>query len=145
MARVSFIGTQIAKEGLEFTFAGPLQECSSCKVKNVCFSLEQGRDYRITKVREKTNPCGIFLGDRATAVEVEELDGFLNVKYDLSIQEGSTINTISMKCDNHACRNIETCNLIFMKEGVKAKIESAGDKIDCPKRYDMRRIKVKFR
>ena len=145
MAKVSFVGTSIAKEGLEFVFAGPLQECSGCKVKNVCFSLDPGRRYRVTKLREKTNPCGIFLGDRAVAVEVEEVEEYINAKYDLSIQEGSTITTGSMRCKYLACENIETCNLLSMREGKKAKIEAVVGKLACPAGYDMRKMKVSYR
>ncbi|MCL4343157.1 MAG: UPF0179 family protein [Candidatus Thermoplasmatota archaeon] len=145
MPKVSFIGTSIAREGLEFVFAGSLQECSGCKVKNVCFSLEPGRKYRVAKVREKTNPCGVFLGDRAVAVEVEEVEEHLNTRYDLSVQEGSTITTTSMKCGQLACPNLETCNLLFMREGIKAKIEKVEGKLECPAGFDMRRLKVSYR
>lgn len=145
MGKVSFIGKEIAKEGLEFIFAGPLQECSGCKVKNACFSLEPGRSYRVTKLRDKKNPCNIFLGGEAVAVDVEETDQYINSIYGVSVQEGSIITTSSMKCDNYSCDNIETCNLLFMREGVKAKILSVKEKLDCPKGYDMRRLQVAYK
>ena len=71
MAKVSLIGVDLAEEGMEFTFVQPLKECSECKVKNVCFNLEQGRNYRVTAVRKKEIPCNVYNKGKVMAIEVE--------------------------------------------------------------------------
>lgn len=145
MAKISLIGADLAKEGLEFTFVEPLKECTECRIKNVCFNLEQGMSYRITGVREKENPCLIFNKEKVNTIEVEPLNDFLNAQNGMKLQEGSTFKAISLECDYITCPNIETCNLIHIKNGKKAKILSIGDKVDCPKGLDLRKVSVSFK
>ena len=145
MKKISLIGLDLAREGLEFTFTSPLQICSECRVRNVCFSLEPGRAYKITKVREKEHPCIVFRGDKVKTIEVEEADETMNLKYGLSLQEGSTVTAKSINCDYLTCPNIEGCNILNGKEGRKATITSIGEKLDCPKGYDMRKVLVSFK
>lgn len=145
MAKISLIGVDLAKEGMEFTFVEPLKGCTECRIKNVCFNLESGVSYRITKVREKENPCFVFNKDKVNTIEVEPTPDFLNVQSGRKLQEGSTINATSLNCNHYTCPNIETCNLIFLKEGKKARILSIDEKIDCPKGYDLRRISVSYK
>ncbi len=142
---ISLIGQDLAKEGQEFIFTSPLQVCSECRVKNVCFNLEPGRTYRISKVREKINPCIVFNGDKVKTIEVEEVPETLNLKAGPALQEGSTITTKSLNCDNYVCPNIEKCNLIHLKEGRKATIDSLGEKLECPKGFDLRSVLVTYK
>lgn len=145
MAKISLIGVDLAKEGLEFTFVEPLKGCTECRIKNVCFNLEPGTSYRITKVREKENPCFVFNKDKVNTIEVEPLDEFLNAQNGMKLQEGSTIKATSLECKQFTCPNIEVCNLIHIKEGRKARINSIGEKVDCPKGLDLRKVTVSFK
>ncbi len=145
MAKISLIGVDLAKEGLEFTFVEPLKGCTECRIKNVCFNLEPGMSYRITKVREKENPCFVFNRDKVNTIEVEPVDDYLNAMNGMKLQEGSTFKTTSLECDRITCPNIETCNLMHVKEGKKAKIVSIGNKVDCPRGLDLRRVNVSFK
>lgn len=145
MAKISLIGVDLAKEGLEFTFVEPLKGCTECRIKNVCFNLEPGRTYRITKVRDKENPCFVFNKDKVNTIEVELLEDHLNVANGRKLQEGSTLATESLNCDYITCENIETCNLIHIKEGLKAKILSVGEKVDCPKGLNLKRVTVSLK
>ncbi len=81
MAKISLIGVDLAKEGMEFTFVTPLVGCAECRIKNVCFNLDPGRTYRVTAVREKRNPCFVFNRDQVATVEVEEVQEYLNMQY----------------------------------------------------------------
>ena len=57
---ITLIGKNIAKEGLSFVFYGPLEECSNCRFKSSCVdSLEIGRKYAITEVRDVEQKCPI--------------------------------------------------------------------------------------
>lgn len=142
MAKISLIGVDLAREGAEFTFVEPLTECSSCRIKNVCFSLEPGTRYRITHIREKQHPCIIFNKNTVATIEVEPVENHLNIPEGVRLQEGSSIKPSSMDCDYITCPNIETCNLIHMREGQKFKILEVGERVDCPKGYNLRRVKV---
>ena len=142
MAKISLIGVDLAKEGLEFTFVTPLVGCAECRIKNVCFNLEPGRKYRITKVRDKINPCFVFNGDKVSTIEVEEVQNYAHIQHGKKLQEGSTITLSSINCDNYACPNIETCNLIHMRDGTKAIVEKIDGKVDCPKGYDLRKVAI---
>ncbi|GGM71565.1 hypothetical protein GCM10007108_07100 [Thermogymnomonas acidicola] len=142
MAKITLIGVDLAREGLEFTFVTPLVGCASCKIKNVCFNLEPGRNYRITKVRDKVNPCFVFNRDQVATVEVEEIQEYVNMQFGKKLQEGSTITLKSMNCDHITCPNIEVCNLVHKREGTKATIKAIEGRLECPKGYDMRRVSI---
>ncbi len=144
MAKISLVGLDLAKEGMEFTFVTPLVGCAECKIKNVCFNLQPGKTYKITKVRDKVHPCFVFNHDKVATIEVEEVNENVNLEYGKKVQEGSKVTLKSMECDHYTCPNIETCNLIHKREGTKATISKVEEKLDCPKGYDMRRVSVKF-
>ncbi|MFG1460852.1 MAG: UPF0179 family protein [Thermoplasmataceae archaeon] len=142
MAKISLIGQDLAKEGLEFEFVGPLVGCSPCAIRNVCFNLEPGKNYRITKVRDKLNNCFVFRGDKVKTVEVEEIGTTLTMQFGRSLQEGSTVTTRSIKCDYITCKYIETCNLMHMKEGRKVNVKKLVERVECPKGFDIRKVEV---
>jgi len=51
MVAITLVGEKQAREGQMFVFVGPLTECRDCKLKTVCFNLEEGRTYVIKSVR----------------------------------------------------------------------------------------------
>ncbi|MEM0158238.1 MAG: UPF0179 family protein [Thermoplasmataceae archaeon] len=144
MSKISLIGVDLAREGLAFTFVGPLAGCAECRVKNVCFNLDSGRSYRIVKVRDKENPCFVFNKDKVSVVEVEELPEYFNIQFGKKLQEGSSLTLRSMSCDHYSCPNIEKCNLLHYREGSKIIIKKIGEKIECPKGYDMRQVLAEY-
>lgn len=144
MAKISLIGLDLAKQDLEFTFVTPLVGCAECRIKNVCFNLEPGRTYKVTKVRDKVHSCNVFNHDKVATIEVEEVDEKVNLQYGRKVQEGSKVTLKSMNCDHYTCPNIETCNLMHKREGAKATISKVESKLDCPKGYDMRSVSVKL-
>ncbi len=144
MAKISLIGVDLAREGLEFKFVGPLVGCAECRIKNVCFNLEPGRTYKITKVREKQNPCFVYNKDLVATIEVEEIPEHVNLQAGRKLQEGSSITLKSMECDHITCPNIETCNLLHMREGQKVTIKKIEGDLDCPKGYKMKSVLAAF-
>src|SRR5512136_2692138 len=52
MVLVTVVGELQCKKGYEFVFGGPIAECRDCKVKNVCFHLEQDKRYRVVEIRD---------------------------------------------------------------------------------------------
>ena len=144
MTKISLIGIDLAKEGIEFTFVGPLVGCAECRIKNVCFNLDPGRTYKILKVREKENPCFVFNQDKVATVEVEEVPEYAHMQYGKKLQEGSSINLKSMNCDQFTCPSIEKCNIMHMRDGSRVTINKVEDKLDCPKGFNMRKVSISF-
>ncbi len=144
MAKITLVGEKLAEEGNEFVFIGPLPECSECRIKNVCFNLEPGRSYRITSLREKTNKCSIFEGNKVRAVEIEKIGDFFILEQSIKLQEGATLEINSRKCDHISCENIEACNNMWRKNVRKIKIESIVEKVDCPKGYSLSKVKAEI-
>ncbi len=142
MPKISLIGVDLAREGLEFTFSGPLVGCSECRIKNVCFNLDPGKTYRVLKVRDKENPCFVFNKDKVATVEIEEVPEVAHMQYGKKLQEGSSVTLKSVNCDHITCPHIEKCNVLHMRDGTRAVINKVEDKLECPKGYDMRKVSV---
>ena len=50
---ITLIGKDLAKEGNEFVFYGPAEECETCRFKASCVdSLEKNRKYKNIEVRD---------------------------------------------------------------------------------------------
>ena len=142
MPKISLIGLDLAREGLEFKFVGPLAGCSKCRIKGVCFNLDPGKTYRITSVRAKENPCFVFNHDKVATVEIEEAKEFMNILGGKKLQEGSSITLKSLECDHFSCPNIEKCNLVYDREGRKAVVKKIEGNVDCPKGYNLKKVQI---
>lgn len=140
--KISLIGLDQAIEGNVFTFVQPLQTCSECKIRNVCFNLEHGQKYIITEVRKNQHPCNVFNHDKVATIQVEEVDENLVVEYGNKVQEGSSMTMRSRHCDYITCDFIEKCNLMHYENEVRINIKKIGEKVNCPKGYNMRRIEA---
>lgn len=141
--RITLIGVDQAAEGHVFRYVKPLQICSECKIKNVCFNLEQGKLYRIVEVRDKVHPCNVFNKNSVSTVKVEEVEEPYLVEYTKRIIEGSTITLKGRKCEHLTCPNIEKCNMIHHPGDLRITIKSIGEKVNCPLGYDIRVIEGK--
>ncbi len=141
MNKITLIGVDLAKKDGIFTFIGPLTgKCDECRIKNVCFNLEEGKKYRILDVREQINPCFVYNGNKVSTIEVEEIDDTYNIQNSKRLMEGSSIELKSMKCDFLTCPFIEKCNLLNIKKPKKIVVKKIVKKIKCPKGYDMREV-----
>ena len=129
MANVTLIGEKLAKIGNEFIFFGPLPECRDCKVKTVCFNLDEGRLYRITEVRSMHHDCKIY-EEGVRAVEFERVP----MKFAVEIKDAVEKNVIQYEgelCENRTCKFFKICFPQGMKVGEKYVIEAVGEEIDC--------------
>ena len=69
---VTLIGMKLAREGVEFVFTATPDECENCRMRSTCTNLDEGRRYRVVKVRSGTgHDCPIHDGG-VIAVEVVE-------------------------------------------------------------------------
>jgi len=138
---ITLIGKELAKEGLEFQYLGPLLECKSCKLKNVCFNLDEGKWYRITGVRDKEHDCKVHDEGKVVTVEVEELPVPLAVDAK-GVVEGETLTFKPANCKEYDCEFYELCHPLGLREGTKIKIEKIVEEIKCPKNKNLKKVLV---
>jgi len=140
MPLVTLIGEKLAKEGNEFIYIGPNNDCRNCKLKTVCFNLKTDRHYKITKIRDKRHSCNVHDGN-AAVVEVQELP--IIAAIDKKHSEGDTIKTEKKECGNIGCTYYELCNNTALKKDKNYKITKIYDEtIDCPIGYELQKAEL---
>ena len=140
MANVTLIGEKQAVKGNEFIFFGPLPECRDCKVKTVCFNLEEGRLYRVTEVRGMHHECKIY-EEGVRAVEFELLPMALAVEIKDAV-EGNEITYDGTLCDNRNCKFFKICFPQGLKPGEKYVIKIVGEEIDCVQGKNLKEVEI---
>jgi uncharacterized protein (UPF0179 family) len=115
-AKVTLIGTGLAKTGLEFVYEGEADECGQCKVKKACNNLHRGRKYRIVNVRPTKHECHTHLNG---AVTVEVIEAPVTA---LIGADGAIVNSrikYEFSCNKVECRSYELCHPDGIVEGEK--------------------------
>lgn len=118
---ITLIGNNLAEKGLKFIHYGASAECDGCRFKNTCIdSLEEGRVYEITDVKETEHPCPIHEGGKVKVVEVERagINALIDSK---KAFEGSMIVFEFPKCTS-ACVMRDLCFPEGLYPGDKCKI-----------------------
>lgn len=138
MVHVTLVGERQAKVGQVFIFNGPLLECRECKYKQVCFNLEQGKRYKVTRIRDAKHGCKIHEGG-VMAVEVEIVPFEAGVKSRIAI-EGSIVPLDEKGCRRIGCDHYRTCHPLGKKIGDKFKILKIFGILDCPEGLRITRV-----
>jgi len=139
MVIVTLIGEKQAKEGNEFIYIGPLSECRDCKIKQVCFNLEPGKRYVITKVRENPkHECRMHDG-YARVVEVEKCEIKVVISPKNAI-EGATLSIEPKPCKNIGCEFYLECNPLGVKKEDKFKVKKIIRDIKCPDGENLKEV-----
>jgi len=138
MVLVTVVGERQCKKGFEFVFGGPLAECRECKVKNVCFHLEPNRLYRVTEVREVHHDCKVH-EEGVRVVEVEKLPTKCALQA-MAAVEGSMITFEETDCDAIGCPNFRLCGPAGAAEGMRFRIASVKEEIECPRGKHLRAV-----
>jgi uncharacterized protein (UPF0179 family) len=139
MVLVTLVGEQLAVEGEEFIYLGSNSECRNCQLKTVCFNLKQGRNYRITKLRDKSHDCNIHEG-KVIVVEVEELP--LTVAITKEPSEGASTTIEKKDCKNIGCDSFDICTTTALQNGKTYTIKKVYEKLICPKNYKLYKVDV---
>lgn len=129
MVFVTLIGEKQTKVGNEFVYTGFLSECKDCRLKGVCFNLEEGKRYRITAVRSIHHDCKIH-EEGVRVVEVEKLPIHSAMSARLAL-EGAVVSLEQRACSNLECKHYRLCNPYGIKLEDKFKILKVGDEIEC--------------
>ncbi len=137
--KITIIGAEIAKEGLEFVFEGELLECSPCPLKKACHNLVTGRKYRIVNVRPTRHECNVHLNGCYT-VEVNEVPVETLITNDRAVQ--NTRIEYDENCLIYDCPNNNLCNAPGLRDGIKyLVIEVKGKPAhSCEKNLSLRTV-----
>ncbi len=138
MPLVTLIGEKLAKEGNEFVYLGPQNDCKNCKLKTVCFNLKTNRHYKITKIRDKKHSCNVHDGS-ATVIEVQELP--IVTAIDKKISEGAETKIEKKECRNIGCEYYELCSVTIQKDK-NYKITKTYETIKCPMGYEIQKAEL---
>jgi len=137
---VTLIGEKLAKIGYEFIYWGPISECRDCRLKNVCFALDEGRRYRITKVRDVKHDCEVHEGG-ARVVEVEKTETPVVVESQYGIA-GSTLSyQARLPCLNLGCQYYRLCFPLGFKGGERLRVSVVEREITCPEGQKLVEVK----
>jgi uncharacterized protein (UPF0179 family) len=132
MALVTLIGEKQNKTGFEFVYNGPTNmqfECRDCKLKAVCFNLEEGRTYKVVKARDIHHDCKVH-EEGVRAVEVERIAVSMALPAKVAV-EGATIAYQPIECKNLACEYYRLCHPWGLKPEQKLKITKMSNEINC--------------
>jgi len=140
MVLVTVVGEQQCKKGFEFVFGGPIADCRECKVKNVCFHLEQNRWYRVTEVRDVRHECKMHEGG-VRVVEVEKIPTRAALPTRVAV-EGAMITFEESECGKLGCPHFRLCRPLGASEGMRFRISSLEDEIECPRGERLRIVSL---
>lgn len=129
MVHVTLVGERLAKLGSIFVFRGPLLECRDCKYKQVCFNLAEGKNYRISRLRDARHECKVHDGG-VRAVEVEVVPFKAGVKSRIAV-EGSIVPLEDKGCRRIGCDHYWICHPPGKKTGEKFKIKRLMGTLEC--------------
>jgi len=137
MVLVTLVGEKIAKKDNEFIYIGSLPECRGCKLKTVCFNLDEGRRYKITNIRDIHHDCKIHEGG-VRIVEVEKIHIPACIESKNAV-EGETIS-INPDCKNIGCVFYKLCSPVGVEPGIKLKISKVKGDIKCPENKNLKEV-----
>ncbi|MCK4718890.1 MAG: UPF0179 family protein [Thermoplasmata archaeon] len=139
---ITVVGSNQAVEGYVFFYSGPLSECKSCKVKNICFGLRPGRFYRVKSVRDTKHECKVF--DSKVQVVVVEPTPAETIIEGKKAVEGTVITLGETKCMDLSCPHYKICRPLQggLKRGAKLKIIEVKEEVKCSKSKGRTRVMV---
>ena len=142
---ITLIGKDLAKEGQEFVFLGPADECENCRFKSSCVgNLELNRKYVVTGIKDTEQKCPIHAEETVIPVEVDraKIDILTTSK---NIFEGSTFTYEAPDCDEN-CDFHDLCFPEGLIENDKCIVlENIGKhKGDCKKGFKLNKLTLGF-
>jgi uncharacterized protein len=114
--KITLIGTELAKTGLEFVYEGALEECQPCSLKKACNNLKEGKRYRIVGIRPTRHDCHIHRNG-TLAVEVVESPVAALIGAEMSIKNSRI--KFEFSCNNDNCKNYDLCHPDGITDGEK--------------------------
>ncbi|MCQ2971160.1 hypothetical protein SAMN05216439_1017 [Methanobrevibacter gottschalkii] len=142
---ITLIGKDLAKEGQEFVFLGPADECENCRFKSSCVgNLELNRKYVVVNVKENEQKCPIHSGGLVIPVEIDraQIDVLTASK---NIFEGSTFTFNAPDCDE-VCEFHDLCFPEGLQEDDKCLVLNNNGKHngECKKGFKLNKLTLGF-
>ncbi len=141
MGIITLAGRTLAKEGVEFRYTGPADECMDCGLKAVCHKLTPGRKYRVVSVRDVEHACQVHDGDLVRVIEVEELPIEVSIPSRKAL-EAALIVLDQPDCPRKWCQNHILCTIPSGLKGKKVAIKEIGAIVDCPRDLKLKKAIV---
>ena len=141
MGRITMVGKSIARVGETFTYLGSSEACGSCDYDRICNTLQRGRTYRITSVRDVEHECALEEEEKAVVVEFEPLPVLAAVPAK-RVLEGAVITLEKEGCDLAWCPNYRLCRKLNPARGERIRIVDVKGTVDCPKGHSLKSVEV---
>jgi uncharacterized protein len=140
MARVTLVGSLLARPGQEFAFSKPCEVADRCPVATPCQNLVVGRRYKVVAVRPaKHSVCTEHEGG-VQAVDVEEQPLYANVP--TAQLRGTRINWKPVSCTQRGCPNWSNCFENGLASGQSYVVKDSGADVNCPMGYNLRFVRL---
>ncbi len=141
MPEITLLSVDQAKEGFEFVYQGGAPVCRTCPYRHACLTLDVGRRYAVTRVRDVTHPCAL----QETPARVVEVKA---VARPLVVDSRSAIVGSQVELGRYPCRRMDCPNWwICAGPGLPAKqkyrIERADDELaECRIGRTLKRVEA---
>ena len=142
---ITLIGKDLAKEGQEFIYLGPAEECENCRFKPSCLgSLEPNRKYVITEVKDNEQKCPVHAEGKVIPVEIDRAKISI-LTASKNIFEGSTFTYNAPECDEN-CDFHDLCFPDGLVENDKCIVlgNEGKHKEECKKGYKLNKLTLGF-
>ena len=140
MATLTLVSKSQAKKGNRFYYFGPQPECVECKLKGICFNLEQGSMYEITAVRDQTHEC-VLNEDKVRVVEIKKVAQRSAVPKKSAI-EGGVITFKEQDCKMLDCKDYHLCHPYALESGKKYSVTEIERDAECKLGYKLVFVKL---
>ncbi len=125
MPDITLLAVSESKDGFRFVYQGGGPVCRTCAYRHACLTLDPGRRYEVTRVREVTHPCALQETD-AHVVEVKPVERPLVVDARSAIV-GSLVEVGRYPCRRLDCPNWSVCAGPSLPAKQKFRIVSIAD------------------
>ncbi len=125
MPEITLLAVGESREGFEFVYQGGAAPCRTCPFRHACLTLDVGRRYKVTRVRDVTHPCALQETD-AHVVEVAPVPRSLVVDARSAIV-GSQVEVSRFPCRRLDCPNWSICAGPSLPPKQRYRIERTDD------------------
>lgn len=141
MPDITLLAVAEAREGFQFVYQGAAPVCRTCPYRHACLTLDTGRRYAVTRVRDVTHPCALQESD-AHVVEVKAVPRTLVVDARSAVV-GSHVEVGKYPCRRLDCPNWQVCAGPSLPAKQKYRIEQVEDgPAECRIGRTLRRVEA---
>ena len=141
MPEITLLAVAESQPGFSFVYQGGAAICRTCPFRHACLTLDVGRRYEVTRVRDVTHPCALQETD-AHVVEVRPVPRPLVVDARSAVV-GSQVEVGRFPCQRLDCPNWSICAGPAVASKQRFRIERADDDpAECRIGRTLRRVEA---